>query len=287
MTRSPQCDVSCAHLAGLHDTSWRLRRTILDLAYSVDKVHLGSSFSSAELMTVLYHHEIRRDGDQLLDYLVTSARSVLTYAILADLGLLEADALTTLGQWGTPLDYERVPGLVHMPFGPLGHSLSFACGIAQGLRRRGRPGLVYCLLGDGELDEGSIWEAAMTASHRGLDNVIAVVDRNGFQLSGPTEDVKALGQVEGKFAAFGWRCFSADGHSVPALVDAFGELRRATGRPKLLVARTTKGFGVSFMESQRSYHSTGIGEAEYRAAGAELARRAQASAPASSGDGPS
>jgi transketolase len=273
--RSWRCDDHCEHRAALHDKSWNLRQTILALAYEVDKVHLGSSFSSAELMTVLYYHELSRTGHEFGDYLITSARSVLTYAILADLGFIATEELRTLGRWGTTLDYERVPGLIHMPFGPLGHSLSFACGVAQGLKVRRREANVYCVLGDGELNEGSIWEAALTAGHRKLDNLIAVVDRNSFQLSGATENVKSLGAVGPKFECFGWTAFEADGHSVESLVRAFAAARRGPATPKVIVARTVKGFGVSFMENQRSYHSTAIGEAEYRSARQELSRRGQ------------
>jgi transketolase len=273
--RSSECDEHCSHRTALHDKSWDLRRTILTLAYEVDKVHLGSSFSSAELMTVLYYHELIRSGDGFRDYLITSARSVLTYAILADLGYIEHDQLQTLGKWGTTLDYERVPGLIHMPFGPLGHSLSFACGVAQGLKVSRRPGNVYCVLGDGECNEGSIWEAAQTAGHRSLDNLVAVVDRNSFQLSGGTEEVKSLGAVGSKFECFGWTAFDADGHSVESLLRAFAAARRGSSTPNVIVARTVKGFGVSFMENQRSYHSTTIGETEYRSAQQELIRRGQ------------
>ena len=165
---------------------------------------------------------------------------------------------------------EKLPGL-DCSSGSLGQGLSVANGLALAARRTGRSYRTYCLLGDGEVQEGQIWEAAMTAAQFSLDNVCAVVDDNGVQLDGPTKDIMDVEPLGAKFAAFGWEVLDVDGHSLAALRDAFRIAAATQGRPTVLIAHTVKGKGVSFMEGQAAWHGKAPNDQELAAALAELA----------------
>jgi transketolase len=161
---------------------------------------------------------------------------------------------------------------VEVSTGSLGQGLSLANGLALALRLDGNTApTVYCLLGDGELQEGMVWEAAMAAAHYGIDNLVAVVDLNGLQIDGPTCDVMNVGDVAAKFASFGWHVIECDGHSLQELLDAFGAAGEATGGPVVIVARTMKGRGVSFMENLCDWHGKAPNADECARALAELA----------------
>lgn len=163
-----------------------------------------------------------------------------------------------------------MPG-VEVSTGSLGQGLSIAAGAAAGLRLDGAPQTVFALLGDGECQEGQVWEAAMTAAHFALDTVCAIVDDNGVQLDGPTCEVMNVAPLADKFRAFGWQVLSVDGHSLDALAEAFRQAAATRGRPTVLLARTVKGKGVSFMEGQPAWHGKAPNDQELAAALAELA----------------
>ena len=195
------------------------------------------------------------------------------YSVLARRGYFDPALLPTLRQLGSPLQghphMAKLPGL-DCSSGSLGQGLSIANGLALAARRTGRTYRTYCLLGDGELQEGQVWEAAMTAAHFALDTVCAIVDDNGVQLDGPTCEVMNVAPLADKFRAFGWQVLSVDGHSLDALAEAFRQAA-TRGRPTVLLARTVKGKGVSFMEGQPAWHGKAPNDQELAAALAELA----------------
>ena len=158
-----------------------------------------------------------------------------------------------------------------MSSGSLGQGLSIANGMALAARLDGRAYRVYALLGDGEIQEGQVWEAAMTSAHRKLDNVCAVIDNNGLQIDGRIEEIKSLGSIPAKWESFGWNVIEIDGHDMKQIIGAFDEARTVKGRPTMIVAHTVKGKGVSFMENMVDYHGVAPSEQERETALAEMA----------------
>jgi len=199
----------------------------------------------------------------------------MLYRVLAEKGFFEREELRTLRELNTRLQghpcSHSTPG-VDMTSGPLGIGLSAALGMALGLRCDGSGARVFAVLGDGELNEGTIWEACMAAAKFGADRLTAIVDWNGVQLDGTTEQVMPLGDLEAKFSAFGWRCFVCDGHDIGALCDALDWSASVQGAPSVILARTVKGKGVSFMEGKNVWHGKPIGDEEYERAMLELGR---------------
>ncbi|GGP76142.1 transketolase [Saccharothrix coeruleofusca] len=232
-------------------------------------LHVGSALSVIDLLAVLYTTVLRRRPDDPWwsgrDRLVLSKGhgAYGLYAVLAELGVLD-DCLDGLP--GHPSD--GIPG-VEAATGALGHGLSIGCGMALGLRRAGRDQRVFVVTGDGELDEGSNWEAAQFAAHHQLDNLVAVVDRNGLQQEGRTEQVLGLEPLADKWRAFGWAVSVVNGHDPAAVRTAVTGLIDRRG-PGVLIADTVKGKGVSFMEGQPSWHMGQLTEEQLDAALAEL-----------------
>ena len=240
-----------------------MRRDIIEMVGAAGSGHPGGSLSAVEIVATLYATVMRHDPTDpampARDRFVLSkghAAPVL-YAALAESGYLPREELVTLRKLDSRLqghpDMRKLPG-VEVSTGSLGQGLSLACGIALALRLDGNlDPTVYCLLGDGELQEGQVWEAAMAAAHYGLANIVAIVDLNGLQIDGPTCDVMDLGDVRDKFSAFGWTVIGCDGHSLSELSEAF-VAARSSARPAAIVARTVKGRGVSFMEDLCGWH---------------------------------
>lgn len=256
-----------------------LRRTVLDMAYAGSTVHIGCAFSIIELLAVLYRQFLRYpDNDPnapLRDYLVLSkGHGVMAqYACMHALGWLgDADVQHYFSD-GTRLkglSDSRVDGL-EVTSGTLGHGLSVGVGLALAAKLRQTGQQVYAIVGDGELNEGPMWEAALFAAHNRLDNLVILVDKNNFQAMGRTDEVLALGDIAAKYRAFGFAATEVDGHDEPAIADAITKLQAGeSGRPKALVARTTKGRGVSFMENNNLWHYTRLDAATHAAARAEL-----------------
>jgi transketolase len=256
-----------------------LRKTVLRMAYAGSTVHIGCAFSIIELCAVLYRQHLRYPGDAPdapgRDYLVLSkGHGVMAqYACLHEKGWLRDADID--GYFG---DGSRLKGLsdAHVPgcevtSGSLGHGLSVGVGLALAAKLAGTDQKCYAIVGDGEMDEGPIWEALLFAAHRKLDNLVVIVDENGFQAMGRTADVMGLGSLAAKFAAFGFETLSVDGHDEAAVHRALGELKAsADGRPKALVARTVKGKGVSFMEHDNVWHYTRLTPETYERAVREL-----------------
>jgi transketolase len=256
----------------------RLRQTVLEMAHAGSTAHIACAFSLIEILAVLYRSHLRLgDGPRApgRDYLVLSkGHGVMAqYACLRELGWLsDADVRSYFGD-GTALkglSDAHVPGL-EVSSGSLGHGLSVGVGLALAARRRGTGQRCFAVVGDGEINEGSIWEALLFAAHLELSNLLVIVDANGFQAMGSTDEVLRLGRIADKFSAFGFETREADGHDESALGAAVGELLALPGpRPRALVAHTVKGKGVSFMEADNRWHYTRLTATTYEAALAEL-----------------
>lgn len=243
----------------------RMRRTVLEMAYAGSTVHIACAFSIIELVTVLYRGHLRYPGNDPLaegrDFLVLSkGHGVMAqYACMLELGWLNDSHVQGYFKDGSDLkglSDSRVPGL-EVTSGSLGHGFSVGVGIAMGLQRKGTDQKVYAIVGDGELNEGPIWEGALVAAHHKMDNLMLIIDKNGFQAMGATDDVLALGDLSAKFASFGFETQEVDGHDEAAVDAAIVQLwTTGAGKPKALIAHTVKGKGVPFMESDNRWHYT-------------------------------
>ncbi len=261
--------------------AWLIRRHGLEMTHISRGSHIGAIFSVAEVMAVLYTGVLnvdpadptRPDRDRLI--LSKGHAGAAVYAALAERGFFDVEELSTHYANGSRLSghvsHKGVPG-VEFSTGSLGHGLAVAAGMALGAKKDGAEWRVFCVMGDGECDEGSVWEAVLQAHQYGLDNLVAVVDHNRMQSLDFCENTIALEPFADKWRAFGWNVIGVDGHDVAALQDAFARAKanRGTGRPTVIIAETTKGKGVSFMENDILWHyRTPQGE-EYDAALKEL-----------------
>ncbi len=268
-----------AEQARLQETARQVRLDIIEMLFRAGSGHLGGSLSAAEILVALFFAEMRfrvddpcwPDRDRFI--LSKGHGAPAYYAVLARLGYFPREELATLRQFGSILqghpDSACTPG-VEIPTGSLGQGLSVANGLALAARLSGRPGRVYVLLGDGEIQEGQIWEAAMTAAHYDLDNLTAIVDRNRLQIDGHTVEIMSLEPLAQKWKAFGWHTLEVDGHDIGALLAALKTCREAKGRPSMIIARTIKGKGVSIFEDQKKYHGVVPTPEEYQQALKEL-----------------
>ncbi len=255
------------------------RRRILDIICHAGAGHTGGSLSCVDILNVLYNRVLRitpqtaRDADRDR-YVQSKGHSVeALYVVLADRGFFPAERLTTLCGYASPFvghPTRDVPGIEHNT-GALGHGLSFGVGCAIAAKKDRRDFRTFVLLGDGELAEGSNWEAAMAAAHYRLDNLVAIIDHNTLQITGRTRDVCSNEPLDEKFRAFGWDVSSVDGHSIPQLTEAFAPRRdEVEGLPRVVIANTIKGKGVSFMEDVARWHHGVPSRAEHQTAVREL-----------------
>lgn len=241
--------------------------------------HPGGSLSAADIVAALYFHELRLDPsrpdwpDRDRFVLSKGHAAPVLYAALAERGFFPVEELLNLRKLGSRLqghpDMRKVPG-VEMSTGSLGQGLSAANGMALAARLDRRDYRVYVLLGDGEIQEGQIWEASMAAAHYKLDNVTAFLDHNGYQIDGPVREVMSPEPVAAKWRAFGWHVIEIDGHNLSEILSALAEAKTVRGRPTMIVAETVKGRGVSFMEGQVDWHGVAPKPAERDRALAEL-----------------
>ena len=242
-----------------------MRVDIVRMIAEAGSGHPGGSLSSVDILTALYfggplEHDPANPAWEGRDRFILAKghAAPALYAVLAQAGYFERDELMSLRKLGSRLqghpDSNQVPG-VEVSTGSLGQGLSVAAGAAAGLKLDGAPQTVFTLLGDGECQEGQVWEAAMFAAHRGLDNLVAIIDRNGLQIDGCTADVCDPGDLGAKFAAFGWDTSEVDGHDIDTLIEALTAAKAdRTGKPHVLIARTVKGKGVPFMENEAGWH---------------------------------
>jgi transketolase len=239
-----------------------IRRDIIKMLCRACSGHPGGSLSATDLVTALYFAVLRHDPkkpqwqDRDRFHMSKGHCCPLWYAVLAHAGYFPKDRLLTLRKLGSMLQGHpdrRTPG-VDAASGSLGQGLSIALGMALAGKLDKKDYRVYCLMGDGEIQEGNIWEAAMAASHYRCDNMCAILDYNGMQIDGNTKDVMNLDPVADKWAAFGWNTIEIDGHDMKAITGAYKKASTVKGKPSIIIARTTKGKGVSFMENVCSFH---------------------------------
>lgn len=257
----------------------RIRRAIIEMTHAAKSGHPGGSLSSVEILTALYFAIMRIDPERPdwedRDRFVLSKghASPALYAALALRGYFPEEALLWFRRIDSMLqghpDMKGTPG-VEMSTGSLGLGFSAACGMALAARLDNRDCRVYTLIGDGEAQEGIIWEASMAAAHYRLDNLTAFLDHNGLQIDGPNEEVMSVEPLAAKWRAFGWEVLQVDGHSFGQIMDAVAKAKLAKGRPTMIIAKTTKGKGVSFMENAAGWHGKAPGDQEKDAALKEL-----------------
>lgn len=244
----------------LAERAHRVRERVLRMGTNPHGAHIGGSLSLAEVLTVLYGEVLRVSPDEPdhpgRDWFVLSKghASAALYAVLAEHGFLDPAELDTYATAGSRLaghPLRRLPG-VEFPTGSLGHGLALGTGVALAARRTGGASRAFVVLGDGELQEGSVWEAAMCAGHEGLDNLVAVVDRNRLQITGATFGMDALAE---RWRSFGWAVAEVDGHDIAALRATFAAVPADPGRPTVVLANTVKGKGVRLFEDQKKSHA--------------------------------
>jgi transketolase len=252
----------------LETIAQRVRVSIIEMLTAAKSGHPGGSLSSVELLTALWFSEMKGTPDlagkntERDRFVLSKGHGVPTlYALFAELGLISKDELLTLRRTGARLqghpDRVRIP-LVEASTGSLGQGLSVAQGLALGFKMDKKPHRVFCLLGDGEIQEGQIWEAAMSAPKFKLDNLCVILDHNGGQIDGPVSEVMPIEPIVDKWRAFGWNVMDIDGHNLSEILAAYSEARKmqttSLGRPTFIRARTVKGKGVSFMENNIGWH---------------------------------
>ncbi len=273
---------TCDRLAILREVTHTLRRHVVNLATDSAGAHVGGSMSVIEILTVLlFDGVLRIDPAQPKmegrDYLIFSKghASAGLYGALAERGFFPVAELKTYKQMGSRLaghSLKSIPG-VELATGSLGHGLAVGNGVALAAKHDRGSYRVFVVLGDGECQEGSVWEAAMTAAHYRLDNLVAIIDRNGVQEDGPTETIMALEPFADKWRAFNWEVREVDGHDLAALSAALHDLPFAAGKPSLLIARTVKGKGLSFAENTSAWHFGKLSSEQRAQAIAELAAK--------------
>ncbi len=239
-----------------------LRKDILTMLSEAGSGHTGGSLSAVDILVCLYYTRMTltcdtfgcRERDKFI--LSKGHACPALYAVLADLGFFPKEELKTLRKLGSRLQGHPQYGLpgLEVSSGSLGQGLSIANGMALADRMDKYDTNVYCLMGDGETNEGQVWEAAMTASHYNLNNIVAVIDHNKLQIDGNCCEVKDMGELKKKWESFGWAAFETDGHDIESLIKAFDEADKVTDKPKIIIAHTVKGKGVSYMENKASWH---------------------------------
>jgi len=265
----------------LRQKSFALRKDIVEMIYQAKAGHIGGALSVCDILNVLYNKHMNVTPANFTApehdrFILSKGHSVeALYAVLADKGFFpRQELLDTFYRYGTK--YIGHPTIsvngVEMCTGSLGHGLPVGCGMALAAKRDGASYRTYVVMGDGELAEGSIWEGAMFASHYKLDNLTAVIDRNGLQISGTTEYVMAHENLADRWAAFGWNVIVANGNDIDALDAAFDAAKSCKGKPSVIIANTTKGSGVSFMEGQPGWHHRVPTAEEYTLAMDELSK---------------
>ena len=262
----------------LQRKSIEYRKTILKIIFESGAGHTGGSLSCIDILNVLYNSvmDITPENFSSFDrdhFIQSKGHSVeALYTVLLDCGFYKEEDLRTLNNFNSHFighPTKKVLGVEHNT-GALGHGLSVAVGMALGLKMDQKKHQVYALLGDGELSEGSVWEAAMTASKYELENLTAIIDRNRLQITGSTEEVNPIEPLQDKFLSFGFNVIEVKGNDIASLVEVFNQPKKEKNKPNLIIANTTKGAGISFMENQVSWHHKVPSQPEYDLAIHEL-----------------
>ncbi|WP_275559799.1 transketolase [Streptomyces sp. 5-6(2022)] len=285
---TPAAGVSPAErVRALKESAYRIRMHALDMGETQGQGYIGQALGVADVLAVVYqdvlnHRPHEPEWPQRDRFLLSIGHyAIALYAALAEVGVLDVGELATYGSDDSRLPMSGMasytPGM-EISGGSLGHGLGVATGMALGLRHQGRDARVYNLLSDGELDEGSTWEAALACAHHGLDNVTAIVDVNALQADGPTKGVLRTEPVRAKWEAFGWHAIRVDGNDIDALVAAFDSLREHRGSPAVLICDTRIGCGVPMLEAREKAHFMRVEEHEWQAVRDQLTERHRAGA---------
>ena len=256
-----------------------VRKGVIEAVYSAQSGHPGGALSCADILTVLYFNQMNineKDPENPnRDRLVLSKghASAALYSVLAEKGYFDKELLKTFRKIGSNLqghpDMKKVPG-VDMTTGSLGQGLSAAVGMAIASKMNKAGCEIYCLMGDGEIEEGQVWEAAMAASKNKLDNLCVILDNNNLQIDGEIEKVGGMNNITQKFQSFGFNTINIDGHNMDSIIDACTTAKQTEGKPTIIIAKTIKGKGVSFMENQAGWHGKAPNEEQYNLAMEEL-----------------
>ena len=259
----------------LSEIAKNIRKGIIEAVYSGQSGHPGGSLSIADIMTVLYFYEMNinpeNPKDENRDRLVLSKGhcAPALYSTLANRGFFEVEELCTLRNIESRLqghpDMNKIPG-VDMTTGSLGQGLSAANGMAIAGKLNNKDYRVYCIMGDGEIEEGQVWEAAMASNKYKLDNLCVIVDNNNLQIDGTIEEVMSSYPIDEKFKSFGFQVINIDGHNIQEIIDAFDVARNIKGKPVCIIAKTIKGKGVSFMENKAEWHGKAPNQEQYEQA---------------------
>lgn len=267
------------NVEALNKIAINVRKGIIEATYNAKSGHPGGSLSCADILTVLYFSQMNIDSDKPndpnRDRLVLSKghASPALYSVLAEKGYFDKELLKTFRKVGSNLqghpDMNKVPG-VDMTTGSLGQGLSAAVGMALASKINKAGCKVYCLVGDGEIEEGQIWEAINSATKNKLDNLCIILDNNNLQIDGEIDKVGGINNLTDRFSSFGLNVINTDGHNINSLLDAFETAKRTKEKPTIIIAKTIKGKGVSFMENQVCWHGKAPNEKEYNMAIEEL-----------------
>jgi transketolase len=262
----------------LKDIALGVRKDILNMTTAAGSGHPGGSMSATDILVCLYFNAMRHDPGKPdwpnRDRFVLSKghAAPALYAVLAECGYFSKKLLPSLRKLGSPLqghpDMKRLPG-IEMSTGSLGQGLSAALGMAMGCRLDGKKNRIFCLIGDGESQEGQIWEAAMAAAHNRLDNLTVIMDENRLQIDGPTDEIMNVTNQRARWRAFGWDTHVINGHDFEAILKLLHKSKEK-GKPRMIVAQTVKGKGVKFMENQLKYHGAPLSDDELKKAIKEL-----------------
>jgi transketolase len=263
----------------LEEKCRQFRVDLIKLLYKIQTGHPGGSLSAVEILTTLYFEKLNINAEDPkspgrdIFILGKGHAAPIYYRILAEKGFFPKEELSTLRQLNSRLQGHpcaiKTPG-VELSTGPLGLGLSAAVGAAAVVKQDNKASYTYVLMGDGELQEGIVWEAAMAASKFKLDNLIAIVDNNGVQLDGTVEEIMPLGSLKDKWSSFGWQVIETDGHDINAFSQAVDNAKELKGKPIVILAKTVKGKGISFMEGKNTWHGKPISSEEYANALKEL-----------------
>lgn len=256
-----------------------VRKDIIEAVYRAKSGHPGGSLSIADILTVLYFNQMNIDekkpDDPNRDRLVLSKGHACTalYSVLAEKGYFAKEDLETFRKLGSPFqghpDMNKIPG-IDMTTGSLGQGLSASVGMAIASKMNKAGCKIYCILGDGEIEEGQVWEAATLASKYKLDNLCVILDNNNLQIDGKIEDVGGLNNITERFLSFGFNVINIDGHNIEQIIDAITTAKQTKGKPTIIIAKTIKGKGISFMENKAEWHGKAPSEKEYNIAMEEL-----------------
>jgi len=254
-------------IKGLQRKAWEVRRTIVETTFTCGGSHIGGSLSQTDVLVTLYYKYLnvdpaRPDWEDRDRFILSKGHGGIGWAsVLGDKGYFDKALLKDFNKTGSPfgmhLDSLKVKGC-DASTGSLGHGLAIACGLALGARIRNKTFRTYVMMGDGELCEGTVWEASILAAHHKLDNLTAFVDRNTLMIDGPTENITTLEPIDGKFRAFGWETITIDGHDFSAIGEAVEKAWTVKGKPTVIICNTVKGKCVEMMENVPEWHYGGL-----------------------------